>query len=262
MQVAVFLIFLSASYPLWRAWRNSRRTPLASAVVWATVAWAGWTALAQTAGDASRPEQAPLRYLALALTCCAGVAVLGARRPGAGAWNAVVVGLLGILLLPLAEQLLVGADSFGLVRTVFLIATLAFIFFNYLPTCFAPATFLFVVVGSIETALVRQPDSSSIPEMPNLIVLALIPWLALLLWHTRPKPPSEFDWLWRDFRNRWGFVWAARLREQFNRAAANADWPVHLYWQGLHIRQGETLPDPARQEEILRALQALLKRFS
>ena len=81
-------------------------------------------------------------------------------------------------------------------------------------------------------------------------------------WLFRPRPPSEFDKLWRNFRNRYGLVWAARVREQFNRAAANAGWPVHLYWQGLHVRQGESMPAAATQDEIVKMLQALLKRFA
>jgi hypothetical protein len=40
-----------------------------------------------------------LRYLALCLTGCVGVAVLGARRPGVGAWDFVLLGLLAVLLL-------------------------------------------------------------------------------------------------------------------------------------------------------------------
>ena len=49
---------------------------------------------------------AALGYTALSLTGCAGVAVLGARRPGVGPWNFVLLGLLAVMLLPLAEGLL------------------------------------------------------------------------------------------------------------------------------------------------------------
>jgi hypothetical protein len=64
-----------------------------------------------------------------------------------------------------------------------------------------------------------------------------------------------------DFRDRFGLVWAQRVREQFNRAAANAGWPVRLYWQGLHLSAGAPLPEPAVQAEVVAALRALLKRF-
>ena len=64
-------------------------------------------------------------YVALALTGCVAVAVLGARRPGAAAWNLVVGGLLVVLLLPLAEGALIGTPiHLGTFRTTFLAAVL------------------------------------------------------------------------------------------------------------------------------------------
>ena len=77
----------------------------------------------------------------------------------------------------------------------------------------------------------------------------------------RNRTGDEFDALWLDFRNRFGLVWAQRVREQFNRAAVNAGWPVTLYWQGLLIMAGTAPPDPDTQEAIVATLRALLKRF-
>jgi hypothetical protein len=50
-------------------------------------------------------------------------------------------------------------------------------------------------------------------------------------------------------------IWALRVREQFNRAAANAGWPVRLNWSGSN-NMSEEVNLPA-----VCALQALLKRF-
>jgi hypothetical protein len=83
-------------------------------------------------------------------------------------------------------------------------------------------------------------------------------WWIVKTW---PRPRSEFDRLWQDFRNRYGLVWAARLQDQFNRAVVHAGWPVHLRWQGLQVRQGGHWPEPAVQEETLATLRAMLKRF-
>jgi hypothetical protein len=260
MQVAVVVVFLSGVYPWWRAWRYNRYSPLCSALAWAIAAWASWAMLALVAETPGGTAQAQ-RYLALSLTCCAGVAVLGARRPGAPAWNAVVVGLLAILLLPLAEQLVVGANSFGWVRVLFLAATLAFIALNYLPTCFLFAAFVFLAAVGMEFWLTPEFSSAAFPELPSLLGLALLPWLALLLWQFRARPASEFDRLWRDFRDRYGLVWAARVREQFNRAAENAGWPVQLGWHGLRERGNGTVPGMVDHGEYIDALKALLKRF-
>src|SRR5262249_42119040 len=96
------LYFLAGSYPLSLAWRANRRTSLLHTLVWASAAWAGWglTLLAVL----FEPGFLPLvRHAALALTACAGIAVLGARRPGMAAWNFVVLGLL-VVFLALASE--------------------------------------------------------------------------------------------------------------------------------------------------------------
>src|SRR5438874_8554285 len=135
LQVLLSLFFATGAYPLWVARRANRRTTLGPALGWAALAWAvwGWSLYADAAWPEASAEK--VRYLALSLTGCAGVAVLGARRPGVGAWNFVLLGLLAVMLLPVAESVLAGGDL-HLVgpRTLFLVATLAVVFLNYLPT--------------------------------------------------------------------------------------------------------------------------------
>jgi hypothetical protein len=85
--------------------------------------------------------------------------------------------------------------------------------------------------------------------------LAAAPWAALAFFSSTVD--SEFNREWRGFRDRFGLVWSQRLREQFNRAAAHAGWPVHLGWTGLRIT-GSVAPDPARP---LATMRAALARF-
>src|SRR5438067_11945386 len=140
------LALLAGAYPLCRALRASRQTTLRQAVLWGACAWAAWLAVPAAAALGRVAEGEFGRHLALCLTGCAGVAVLGARRPGVGAWNFVVFGLLAVLLLPQAEGLVTGAalhlDTF---RTVFLAATLAVGILNYLPTRLGVAALLTAV---------------------------------------------------------------------------------------------------------------------
>ena len=77
MSPAGCIVLLSALIPLVIALSANRSTSLIHALCWAIVAWIAWFA-AFAFGLMS------LIYLALALTVCAGVAVLGARRPGSG----------------------------------------------------------------------------------------------------------------------------------------------------------------------------------
>jgi hypothetical protein len=233
-----FLLF-GGFYPLYRAWRGSAGTTLRHAVVWATLAWVGWCAAVLLNGLS-------LRYLALCLTACAGVAVLGARRPGVAAWNVVVIGLLVALCRPFLEGL--GELRLERGHLVFLGVVLAAGLLNYLPTRQAPAVLVLGTWCGLNMAEIH---------ILGLVVLpALAPWLALLC--APRRAPEDFDALWRAHRDRFGFVWAQRLCEQFNRAAENAGWPVTLGWSG--IRQSGTGQIPDR-ERMLATLYALLTRF-
>lgn len=261
MDLLCWLAWLSGAYPLWRAWRANRATSLFHTVHWAIAAWLAWGVVTGTA--AFRPDGVvpAARYLALAVTGCAGVAVLGARRPGAGAWNFVVAGLLAVLLLPLAEGWLSGAGALGAFRLVFLSATLAVGVLNYLPTRLAPSAVLLGLACGLQTTVLFLSSEEN-PREASLawLWLALVPWVA---WAglRRPPAPVEFDRLWLDFRDRFGFVWGQRLREQFNRSAVHAGWPVILRWHGLRRLPGAARPAPEEQAAMVATLRALMKRF-
>src|SRR5277367_2109438 len=145
MQCAYSMLLVTAAYPLWRAWRANRRTPLEHAVLWAVAAWLTWLLAFIPGGDGTLE-----RYVALSLSGCAGVAVLGARRPHVGAWNFVVVSLLAVLLLPVAQGW--GRPALSPPYLGFLGATVAFGMLNYLPTRLLPAVLLFGTGAAAEFA--------------------------------------------------------------------------------------------------------------
>jgi hypothetical protein len=259
------LIFATGIYPLALAWQANRGTTLFQAVHWAGAAWLAWGIAVGGADLFSETGLHVARYVALCLTSCAGVAVFGARRPGIGAWNFVLLGLLAVMLLPLAEGALArGALHLEGPRTIFLAATLAVIVINYLPTRLGPAALLLGGGGTLQLlALAGSLPSSREPalEVVSGVALAFVPWAAWERLRARPPAASEFDRIWLDFRDRFGLVWSQRLREQFNNSANHAGWPVILRWQGLRIVPGVEVVGAAEQEAMLTALQALLKRF-
>ncbi len=260
MQVVYALLFLSALFPLWLAWQANRRTTLLQSVNWgvaACVAWLGAVAFAGPGVESAKRDT--VRYLALCLTGCPGVAVLGARRPGVAAWNFVLLGLLAVMLLPLAEGLLLGGRPPDTVRLLFLGATLTVGVLNYLPTRLAPAALLLALGCGWELAALAGRSAEGV--RPGWVCLGLVPWAGLIGWRRAAAPLAELDRLWLDFRNRFGLVWGQRVREQFNNAAVNAGWPVLLYWQGLLLTAGATPLDAATRDEIVATLRALLKRF-
>lgn len=266
MRVVTVILFVAGAFPLWQAWRSNRRTSLLQAVHWAVAAWLAWTALAVLALTADASARLDLlRYAALSLTGCAGVAVLGARRPAVSAWNFVVLALLAIMLLPLAENLLPGAPLLDNLRLLFLVMTLAIGVLNYLPTRLAGAAALVLLSCAGEIWSLAEPAGPLAywggPGSFAWLLLGLAPWAGYLMWRWRSVPASEFDRTWLDFRDRYGLFWGQRVRDQFNNAAHHAGWPAHLFWQGLLLRH--TIPPPGReaQGEMLATLRALLKRF-
>lgn len=245
------LLFLTDLYPLTRALRANRQTTLRQPLLWALAAWAVWAVAAWLRVLRPQHDGRLMPYLALCLTGCAGVAVLGARRPGVGAWNFVVVGLLAVLLLPVLNGL--GEPRLETAHWLFLGVALIVPILNYLPTRLGLAALLLAAGCAIElTALLDLVPPALRPIA--LLCLALSPWASPLLFR-RDALRTEFDRLWLSYRDRFGFVWGQRMREQFNRAAHHASLPVMLRWSGL---QATAPADPAA---LLGLMRAVLKRF-
>jgi len=266
MQSACLVVWLTGVYPLWRAWQANRQTSLLHADYWTIASWAAWGMALATATSWPTPVATASCYAALSLTGCATVAVLGARRPGVGAWNFVVAALLGVDLLGWAESLwTAGTLQLDVFRLSCLVGPVAMGVLNYLPTRLAPAALALLLGCALELAalLTSTPSRQEYRLVLELgwLALAFTPWIAYACVRGGKPAASEFDRLWLDFRNRFGFLWGQRLREQFNRSAANTGWPVVLRWQGLRLLPGRLWPQAAAQTAMLATLRALLKRF-
>src|SRR5262245_17476120 len=122
------IAILAGGIPLLSAAWADRRTALISAYGWAAAGWLAWCGNAAVGSFEAR-------YLAVCLTACAGIAVLGARRPGAITWNAVVLGLFAVLLMPLMQRLFVSTDlPIDPIRLWFLGLAAVVGLLNYVPT--------------------------------------------------------------------------------------------------------------------------------
>jgi hypothetical protein len=254
MQWVQICLILSAGIPIGVAWWANRKTALVHALFWGILAWLAW--LFSAALGASET-----RYIAISLTACAGVAVLGARRPGGAAWNGVVVGLLAVLLLPLAQASFTGGEVFvNPIARWFLTILLVIVIGNYFPTRLLPGAFP-LLLGSV-SALWELHRNIGIGDLRWALVLAaLSPWLAaagIRYW----KPPSSeaADQLWREFRDRFGAVWALRLQDQFNLSAQNSGLNLVLRWRAVHALESRPLTE-CEQVRSLELLVALLQRF-
>jgi len=257
------ILLLSSAYPFVVAWRANRATTLRSAIIWAASAGLAWGGALFITDLSPGSIALSLRYLALCLTGCAAVAVLGARRPGVIAWNFVVLAQLGVLLLPIAEGL--GELRLNPLRLIFLGGTLAIGALNYMPTRLAAAVVALGLACGIELALLQQAENAGqgLERAAGVsrCLLAISPWLAFRGVKSGRRPTSTFDQIWLGFRDSFGLVWSQRVRDQFNLAAENAGWPVVLRWRGLRVLQGMDSLAETTREEIIAALRALLKRF-
>src|SRR5437879_533703 len=144
MTIVYAVLWLVGLYPLGSALWANRATSLLHALVWAVAAWGAW-AWALLAADADQVGLDPARYVARGMTGAAGIAVLGARRPYALAWNLAVACLLGVTLLPLVESTLIGTHPVDPLRVGFLSATLGVALLNYLPTRAALAVLVLAI---------------------------------------------------------------------------------------------------------------------
>jgi hypothetical protein len=112
---------------------------------------------------------------------------------------------------------------------------------------------LSTLLGHAGLGMDSKPDGIS--GCGRLLVVTS-PWIAWGLMKRKALRLSEFDLIWLDFRDRYGMTWSLRLREMFNRAAANAGWHARLGWGGLQGQKEEIA-----QPDKVQTLQALLKRF-
>lgn len=254
----LMLLILAGIYPWLKGWLALQKTSLVHALSWTMAAWLCWAAAA------ADPENigGAIHFLALCLTACAGVAVLGARRPHVAAWNFVVAGLLAVMALPLLENLVLGSRPIGAVRVGFLTATLLVVLGNFVPTCFAPAALLGVLgcAGQM-AALLAGDDVPEIVTLGSYLAIALVPWVGWACWVCRRQPHSELERRWLNFRNSFGAMWSLRVREQFNHAAEHAGWPMALTWGGAEAKHAAGQFGGV-DAEMTAGFQALIKRFA
>jgi hypothetical protein len=247
MALSIVIAMATAVVPLGAAWWHNSGKTLRHAISWAILAWAAWLAATIWPGILTS-------YAALSLTGCAGIAVLGARRPGVAAWDFIVASLLIVLWLAWAEGLLAGVElKLGTFRLNFLGTLLAVTLINYLPTRMRWGVIL--LAGGVAVEFWQLWTGELQVNRNHLLLVAASPWVASLGWEILPPGANAFDQNWKRFRDRYGVVWGQRLREQFNRAAANAKWNCHLHWRGLEHSRSEP------SAEWYDTLVALQKRF-
>jgi hypothetical protein len=242
------LVLLVSALAFARAIIANWRTPLLYSVIWAMLGWA-----VTCAAVFAEPG---LHFVALSLFGCASVAVLGARRPNAAAWQFVVCGLAAVLLLPLVESTVRDRpiDLSG-VRWTFVCGLSAFASLNYFFTRLAFPTILLAAGGAMTFFVPKLSVGDPIVVFAHFVGVICVwsaPAVGWLGYRSRRSEQLPTNRLWFEFRDRYGAVWALRAIEQFNRSAANAGTATTMTWKGLN---------GVDDVDAYERLTALLKRF-
>jgi len=163
--------------------------------------------------------------------------------------------LLAVLVFPVVDlfEMRLRIETLQL---IFLGGTLSIGVLNYLPTRAGAAALLTGIGCGLALLDLAASGRDEMIELMAGICLAVAPWAAWLLLRRR-RQRRDIDRVWLNFRDSFGVVWGQRVREQMNRAAVNAQWPVILYWHGFH----DTSPTPPDEQAVLDTLRALLRRF-
>ena len=278
---AVALLIALAAVAAGRS--DVRSTSLCGAWCWAAAAVAAWCSvwwLTIATGRWSGMDAEIAWYGVAVLMLCPGVAVLGARRPGARAWTwFVVLPLLAVLSLPAVTTLLLDGGGEATRAAFRLEAPWAMGFGlvlvmgagNYMGTRMTLAALGYAVAELLLVAPLTEAGA-------DLLAPATGPWLASLalgaaggltlltgvVRHTSPQPP--LDRLWQDFRSLYGVVWSRRLMDRTNEALATRRWPARLEWSGVVWIGPPSEPVDegalsAAREHAEQTLRWLLKRF-
>ena len=275
--VATLLLAAIGTVAVAATYRKLRGTTLVGSQVWlcgclvAVAAVEVWQAVPAERTNASTVEL--LRFLAATLTFCPLVALMGAKRPQNRAWHFIVLSLWVVLALP--------ALHVGLLRSGQTLSTpsslawfmLGLIVIGLVNRVLTPAWMggLLFACGQISLLAKHLPLVGNVPGIDRypceLIGLGLIAAAAVLSWwlsHRRHPSAEPLDRLWLEFRDLYGVLWALRLAERVNSAAALTKSDLVLRWSGFQTSAGgritESLsPDAVR---ILRqGLENLLRRF-
>jgi hypothetical protein len=268
LEITAAVALASALCPVCRFCRSVWSTSLQSTALWAVVLVCAWlaAAVADWLGDMAEITRGHVRLLGAVIALMPGTAVLGARQPGHRAWNFIVLSLLGVFSLPILEQWVMRRPlessrvGFDLPRFVFYAVVVAVSVGSYLPTRRRYAALL-MALGVMSSAVAVGPWSITPIESDVLVGLArclvgVSAWTAL--WSRGVPATSDFDRTWLRFRERWGVLWAQRVRERWNDAARHYRWPARLEWPGLVPAPDTTqLPQAAMLDQLL----VLLRRF-
>lgn len=252
------------------AWSRIAKTTLTGPWCWSLAALGAIGAIeGLIAGGAIRQTAEAWRFAAAVGVFSPWMSLIGAKRPQDQPWHFIIASLWAIQALPAAEALFLRpGQPLAIIdfRAFFLMLLIGLSLLIHLPTRFWLAALL-AAAGQLLLLWSYLPFDTHPPtafQVVGATVFFLAAALVALLLVRRPPTAQAFDRLWRDFRDSFGALWAARVMERVNASATMYQWPVRLTWSGF--RAAEDLSrvaeiPPSIAQDVQRVLINLLRRF-
>ncbi|MBX3438050.1 MAG: hypothetical protein KF861_11210 [Planctomycetaceae bacterium] len=274
LSAATILSILMTAGTVAAAYPRLRHSTLVFAWGWSLAATAVWLAAAAGTGLSLGEELSrELAWFAALLICLSPpIAVLGARRPGAGAWTwFVIIPLWGVLGWPAlivwamhqsASEITLETPQLVGFALVLLMGT-----GNYLGTRFWPSALSYAVAVCLLAVPFSAVSGSALTPPVARTAASLVMGAAALFafWQSRRSSPNRdpLDRLWADYRDTYGIVWARRLQDRFNAVALQQNWPVRISAAGFDWRTNvETTAERVRiTPQINQQMRWMLRRF-
>lgn len=215
-----------------------------------------------------------MQLLTVVLLLTPPVSTLGARLPGAGAWQAfVVVPLILVLMWPATIQLLnsqgrepldLGIPALGGILLVLMMSS-----GTCLGTRMTAAGFLYLAaIAALMLPLgsLVAPDSWIVKLCPVLLFASIsvagrIMKMRLEALDQSLELPEILDNCWLLFQDFYGLVWARRVQDRVNQFSSREQWSVVLTPSGFRDSAGNPAC-PAELEKPREAFRWVLSRFA
>ena len=213
-------------------------------------------------------------YFAAVVLLCPGIAVLGARRPGASVWAFfVLLPLVLVLMWPAVASFQVARPAEPIEIEVPALVGFGLVLImsggNYFGTRYTMSMFYYA--GAI--VLLVVPMSVATPDFflersTSRFIASLGFLLAISETNRRSKAEADdeislLDVLWFDFMDSFGMVWAKRVMDRVNESARREKWAMHLELHGfVPIAESPSADELLHTEKrIEHTFRWLLKRF-
>jgi hypothetical protein len=254
-----------------------RQTTLPTAV-WCAIGGLAAAAVAQSI-ELAYPEQANGWvdlgwYFSAVVLLCPGIAVLGARRPGASAWAFfVVLPLVLVLMWPAVASFQMARPTAPIEIEVPALVGFGLVLImsggNYFGTRYTMSTFYYAAAIMLLVVPMSVAAPDFFPERSTARFMATLGFLLVLSETSRRSKAlpvdgiSRLDVLWFDFMDSFGMVWAKRVMDRVNESARHEKWAMQLELHGfVPVAESPTADELLRtNERIELTFRWLLKRF-